>query len=83
MTGALNHWFVVLAIDKATIHGFIEGVVPATYKPMSEAVWCMCKADSKERAIEMAKESFADGLASGETLDVVSVARLWDVEAVS
>jgi hypothetical protein len=79
---AENHWFVVLAVDKEPIRGFIEGVVPASYKPSSEAVWCMCKADSRERAIEMAEESFCDDLAPGETLDVVSVARLWDLEAV-
>lgn len=77
----LDHWFVVLAIDKEAIRGFIEGVVPATYKPPSEAVWCMCKAASEERAIEMAKESFVDGLAPGESLEVVSTARLWDLEA--
>ena len=80
---AIDHWFVVLAVDSEPIRGLIEGVVPATYKPPSTTRWCMCKAETKERAIEMAKDAFVGELAPGESLDVASVARLWDLEAVS
>jgi hypothetical protein len=77
---AQNHWFVVLAVDKEAVRGFIEGVVPASYKPSSTAVWCMCRADTRERAIEMAMETYADDLAPGESLALASISQLWNSE---
>jgi hypothetical protein len=78
----MDTWFVVLAVDKEPIRGLIEGVVPATYKAPSEARWLMCKAESREAAISLAKAELSPDLLSTESLDVASVARLCDVEAV-
>ncbi len=78
----MDHWLVILAIDKDPIHTLLEGVVPATYKPTSEARWCMCKAETREDAIELAMDSFRIELDPTQSLAVASVARLCGVEAV-
>lgn len=78
----METWLVILALDKEPIHTLIEGVVPATYRPSSEARWCMCKAADREAAIRLAEDSFYGEVFSGERISVVSIARLCDVEAV-
>lgn len=75
-----NTWLVILAIDKETIRGFYEGVVPMSYKPTSEARWCMVRADTKERAIELAEASHSGDLAPGESFSAASISRWCDHE---
>jgi len=82
MTPDESVWLVILAIDKEAIRGFYEGVVPMSYKPPSEARWCMVRADTKEKAIELAEESYIDDLAPGESLGVASISRWCDHEVL-
>ncbi|MDF2751699.1 MAG: hypothetical protein K0S82_81 [Gaiellaceae bacterium] len=77
-----QHWLVVLTIDKEPIRGLIEGVVPAVYKPTSEARWCMVKAETKARAVALAEESFRPELADDESVSAVSVSAWCESEVL-
>jgi len=82
MTPDENIWLVILAIDKETIRGFYEGVVPMSYKPTSEARWCMVRADTKEQAISLAEEAHVGDLAPGESLSAAWISRWCDHEVL-
>lgn len=70
-------WFIVLAVDRGALRGFIEGTsLLTTYKPPLTSTWCLVKAHTREQAIELALETYDGDLAPSESLTVVSAARL-------